>query len=109
MSRRGEGVDLSELTDGLRRGRFRGKMWFDLGEKEFTDEQRAEMMAALAKEFEITDEQCVRMVGGEAHPKGRSFDESLKALHGQHVRDWPFYRSEKEALLRKYGYGSHQS
>lgn len=88
MSSKGESVDLSELRDRLRRGRRTGRMYFDLGEREFTDEERARLLAEVVEEFAsegATEQDCVEMVGRAAARTGQSFDEALQGIHKLYV------------------------
>lgn len=88
---RPEGVDHAEARARLRRQRrrHRGVRYFDLSEREFTDEERAEKFGAV---FEtcwrggMSRQAVLNMIGQAAHREGKSFDESVEAYHVLYVR-----------------------
>jgi hypothetical protein len=90
MAMKRGGVDFGELHDRMKRQRryHRGSRWFDLGDRELSDGERAEMLEAVhaTSGFEAYPfQETVKLVGQEAHRAGRSFDESLLSYYRRYV------------------------
>lgn len=91
-----EGVDQSEMRERLHgeRRRHRGRLWYDLGEHELTDEEREMLLVALSQTKLFLDhslQQTVTTVGRGAHECGMSFDESLHYHYLRHVGPSPLH------------------
>jgi hypothetical protein len=83
-------VDHTELRERLHRERasHRGHRFFDLGDRELSDADRARMLEALHatsgfNEYPFQD--TVGCVGRAASREGKSFDESLNSYYMLYV------------------------
>ena len=88
------GIDYSELHNWIRyeRRSHSGSRWFDLDDREISDDERKMMLEALHetsgfKEYPFQD--TVNCVGGAASREGKSFDESLLSYYVLYVESEP--------------------